>query len=250
MGFNRLKSAARYLSWSQPVWRWKFSIAYCPFCGKSLFVSLAPSPFMTRCMGCKANVTNLSLIPLISKHFGTGMKDAVAYELSTYGKTLDFLKANFCKVQTSEYFPDLKLGEIYNGIMNQDVMQLTFEDSVFDLVTSNQVFEHVPNDLRGFSECRRVLKPGGAFIFTIPLYDIPTTTMIAHVKDGEIEWLAEPDYHDSRLGGPKSSPTYWSHSMNDIVARVENVGFSKVELVNIIIVPTQVEPLKVVYAIK
>jgi SAM-dependent methyltransferase len=37
------------------------------------------------------------------------------------------------------------------------------------------VFEHVPDDARGFSELRRVLRPGGKMLFTVPLFDAPDT---------------------------------------------------------------------------
>jgi ubiquinone/menaquinone biosynthesis C-methylase UbiE len=53
--------------------------------------------------------------------------------------------------------PDEKLGERINGIFNQDVQHLTFSDASFDVVTSNQVFEHVPDDIKGYAECLRVL---------------------------------------------------------------------------------------------
>lgn len=179
------------------------------------------------------------------------MSNSVAYELSTFGKTLDFLKANFGTVHTSEYFPDKNIGEVHNGIMNQDVTRLTYEASKFDLVTSSQVFEHVLDDLRGFSECCRVLKSGGAFIFSIPLYNTAATHQISRMKDGKIEWLiTPPEYHDSRLGGPESAPVFWRHSKQDIVERVLSAGFSKVELVDVVITPIQVEPMQVVYSIK
>lgn len=41
-------------------------------------------------------------------------------------------------------------------------------DSSFDLVTANMVMEHVKDPLTVFSEVKRVLKPGGKFIFHTP----------------------------------------------------------------------------------
>ncbi len=215
-----------------------------------MFVSLAPSAFMTRCMKCKANITNLSLIPVIQLHFSGRMKDATAYELSTYGATLEFLKENFKAVQTSEYFPNLKLGIVCDGILNQDVTRLTFGDSVFDLITSNQVFEHVPDVKQGMRECFRVLKKGGSLVFSVPLYDTERTQQIARLKGAQIEWIEQPEYHDSRLGGPRSAPVFWRFSIRDITEQVRAGGFEKVEIVNISIAPSQGEPMQVIYAIK
>ena len=44
-----------------------------------------------------------------------------------------------------------------------------YGDASFDLCTSTEVFEHMPDDLNGFSEIRRVLRPGGRFVFTVLL---------------------------------------------------------------------------------
>lgn len=250
MGIKRLTSVMRYLSWSAPVWKWRLSKAHCPNCGKSVFLSLGPRPFMTRCLKCRANVINLSLIPVIAKLFeGRGM-NCVAYELSTYGATLDYLRKNFGEVVTSEYFPEIELGKLHRGMLNQDVQRLTFADESFDLVTSNQVFEHVPYDILGFKECWRVLKPRGSMIFSVPLYDLDETRQVAVLENGNIRWLGEPDYHDSRLGGSKSVPTFWHHSVRDILARVNSAGFSHAELVEIFITPYQVAPSIVVHAVK
>ena len=132
-----------------------------------------------------------------------------AYELSTYGSMLDWLKQSFPYVETSEYFPDHPLGQTVNGILNQDVQRLTFPDESFDLVTSNQVFEHVPDDMCAFRECYRVLRIGGALIFAVPLHDhYDVSQRLAHLENGKIIFHGEPVYHGSRLTGPNSVPTF------------------------------------------
>ena len=51
-------------------------------------------------------------------------------------------------------------------IKKSDVMDIQFPDSMFDVVTALGVFYHkaVTDDVRGFQEIRRILKPGGRFI--------------------------------------------------------------------------------------
>ncbi|MFM7853918.1 MAG: class I SAM-dependent methyltransferase, partial [Flammeovirgaceae bacterium] len=105
-----------------------------------------------------------SLIPVIKEHTHNDYTQS-AYELSSYGSTYDFLKRHFANTTASEYMPGEKLGERINGIFNQDVQQLTFADATFDIVTSNQVFEHVPDDVKVYAECLRVLRPGGGTYF-------------------------------------------------------------------------------------
>ncbi|WP_338910788.1 class I SAM-dependent methyltransferase [Mycetohabitans rhizoxinica] len=247
---KRLTSLIRYLGWADAPYKWRFSCSDCPLCGKSVFLSLKSNPFMTRCLRCKANITNLSLIPVIQSHFCAEYSGLVAYELSTYGSTLCWMRNNFNTVITSEFFPDRKLGEVVDGCLNQDVQNLTFDDNIFDLVTSNQVFEHVPDDIKGYRECFRVLRKGGALIFSVPLYDIKNTEQIAYLTDKNIVFVGEPEYHDSRLSGAKSAPTFWHHSFNDISKRVASAGFSKVQLVDVTIAKSQRTPEKVICAVK
>ncbi len=45
---------------------------------------------------------------------------------------------------------------------------LPFDDQTFDVVTLLDVVEHVPNEHGVFAECRRVLKPGGKLLVTVP----------------------------------------------------------------------------------
>lgn len=49
-----------------------------------------------------------------------------------------------------------------------DAGSLPFEDDSFDLVTANMVVEHFSDPAKVFSEIRRVLKPGGTFLFHTP----------------------------------------------------------------------------------
>lgn len=53
-------------------------------------------------------------------------------------------------------------------IINTDAYSLPFEDNIFDLIISNQVFEHVQNYAETINELHRVLKPDGATIHIFP----------------------------------------------------------------------------------
>jgi SAM-dependent methyltransferase len=47
--------------------------------------------------------------------------------------------------------------------------ELPFPDATFDLITSNNGMNNVQDMRRAFSECHRVCKPGGQFVFTVNL---------------------------------------------------------------------------------
>lgn len=49
-----------------------------------------------------------------------------------------------------------------------DAQALPFKKNTFDTVKATELFEHIKNPEKGISECLRVLKPGGFFIFSMP----------------------------------------------------------------------------------
>jgi SAM-dependent methyltransferase len=51
------------------------------------------------------------------------------------------------------------------------VEHLPWPDGTFDLVTCLDVIEHTPNDRRTLAELRRVTRPGGHLVVTVPAYE-------------------------------------------------------------------------------
>jgi SAM-dependent methyltransferase len=72
-----------------------------------------------------------------------------------------------------------------------DMTRLPFEDRQYDLVVHSDTLEHVERPIRGLSECRRVLKPGGFCAFTVPI--------IVDRLTGSREGLP-PAYHGASAG--------------------------------------------------
>lgn len=61
---------------------------------------------------------------------------------------------------------DRSAGEVLEG----SVMDMPFDDDSFDLTVSLDVIEHLEDDVSALSELRRVTKPGGALLVTVPAY--------------------------------------------------------------------------------
>ncbi len=55
-------------------------------------------------------------------------------------------------------------------IVGGDAEHIPFDDGTFDLVTAFDVLEHLENDRDGLAEIRRVLKPAGHLLLTVPAY--------------------------------------------------------------------------------
>jgi SAM-dependent methyltransferase len=60
----------------------------------------------------------------------------------------------------------------YGHVTCMDARQLAFGDDAFSTVFANCVIEHIPDLPRVLAECRRVLRPGGVFIATVPLREM------------------------------------------------------------------------------
>ena len=104
----------------------------------------------------------------------------------------------------SYLFEDLPLGQTRDGVICQDLERMTFDDESFDLVLTSDVMEHVPNPRLAIAEVARVLRVGGAHVFSIPMrWPIPPqSTQRARIVDGQIEHILEPNYHRSGLDEP------------------------------------------------
>jgi SAM-dependent methyltransferase len=86
---------------------------------------------------------------------------------------------------------------------------LSFDDEQFDIFVTQDVFEHINDPQQGFKEISRVLKPGGAHLFTVPYYDqmVRTEPRIA-VVNGAIEYLKPKEYHKNPVDECGSLVTY------------------------------------------
>jgi len=149
---------------------------------------------------------------------------ATVYELSSRGALCRYLRRTFRRVTVSELWDDVTPGTFRHGVQCQDVQRLTYGDASFDLVTSTEVFEHVPDDRRAFAEVHRVLRPGGLLVFTVPLMDASPTLERAEIRYNRIVHLVTPEYHGDRLRGRRGVLAFRTYGP-DIVDRLRAVGF-------------------------
>ncbi len=195
----------------------------CPSCGLTLLVKLADDPISVRCVRCRSSAIHMSILQVLPRLF-PDLSELSAYEMSSRGPLFRFLGERAAKLTFSEFYDDVAPGSFKDGVQCQDVEQLTFEDSSFDLCTSTEVFEHVPDDRKGFAEIRRVLKPGGRFVFTVPLTTAESTVERAALVDGELRHLLEPEYHGDVIRGQGKVLCFRNYG-RDILDRLKESGF-------------------------
>ncbi len=84
---------------------------------------------------------------------------------------------------------------IGNDMSCQDIERLTFPDASFDLFITQDVLEHVLRPDRAMAEIARVLRPGGAHVYTVPIVHGRRTLVRAVPSESGIEYLLPPEYH-------------------------------------------------------
>ena len=160
------------------------------------------------CSNCRSIPRNRALIKTIQL-FAPDYKDLIIHESSPGTQSSIHLKRNCRFYSDSQYFPDIKPGTEHNGFLCENLDALTFQDAKFDLFITSDVFEHIMNPDKAFSEVARVLKPGGMHIFTMPWYPkLKESRRRAEIdKRGEVRHLEEPIYHGNPVDSKGSLVT-------------------------------------------
>lgn len=101
---------------------------------------------------------------------------------------------------------------------NEDLERQTFSDESFDIVVTQDVFEHVLEPDLAIAEIARTLKPGGLHIATVPLVraDGASLRRARRSADGTIEHLSPAAYHLNPVDTDGSLVTIdWGYDIAD-----------------------------------
>jgi len=120
----------------------------------------------TKCRRCGSNVRSQALARAILVAAGaTGTLEA--HVSAGGGNTTSVLELN--EAGTLSPWLSRLAGYRFAAFPEHDMQQLSFGDALFDLVVHSDTLEHVPDRRRALAECRRVLAPDGALVFTVPV---------------------------------------------------------------------------------
>ncbi len=147
------------------------------------------------------------------------------YEPGIIGPFRKYLR-RLAGYSSSYYWDGVAPGRKRKGIRCEDLQALTFPDDSFDLAISSDIFEHIREPFRAFEELRRVLKPGGRHIFTVPLtWPLPEATVSRLELDGDggDRFVLPPVYHSSPVD-PRGSLVYTDFAL-DLPAHLREIGF-------------------------
>ena len=118
------------------------------------------------CRTCGSNLRSMALAKAVMACYGfDGLLKEFVRGVSA--RDLRVLEVNAAGALT-QFFEVLENHRLVE-FPDSDMMDLYFEDASFDLVVHSDTLEHVPDPVRGFSECWRVLEVGGFCAFTVPI---------------------------------------------------------------------------------
>jgi SAM-dependent methyltransferase len=151
---------------------------YCPCCGQETVFQSDHAWLRDHylCLKCGCKPRERALMTVIEK-FCPDWRKLEIHESSPINRGASIKLKNECENYTqSQFWPDKKFGEVYNGFYNIDLENQNFKKNSFDLIVTQDVFEHLYRPDKACKEIHRTLKKGGMHICTIPMVnkDKPT----------------------------------------------------------------------------
>ncbi len=122
----------------------------------------------------------------------------------------------------TQFWPNVDLGTMHDNVRCENLEAQTFTSSIFDLVVTQDVMEHVFHPELAYQDIYRTLRSGGYYIHTTPIYKhLSETIQRAKLRqDGTFEYLAEPEYHGSPISGDGSLVTFhFGHDLPDLISQ-------------------------------
>ena len=145
-----------------------------------MFAQVADSPIreVYWCVRCRSVGRNRLLALGLAAELGVSRLSEIkrsglsrdVYVAATSGPIFRRMPVGTARLTTSDYLPDVDPGAALpdGHSSGQNLEALTYDDGSFDVVVTEDVLEHVRDPDACFSEIYRVLRPGGAHIFTVP----------------------------------------------------------------------------------
>jgi SAM-dependent methyltransferase len=175
------------------------NIGYCPCC-RSATTFVAHEAWLRdyyRCSICGSIPRERHLQHVLDEQF-PGWEGSSLHESSPSN---DFIRRYALDYSCSQFFPDVPRGATRGAIRSEDIENLTYPDGSIDIFITQDVMEHVFNPDRAIAEIHRVLRPGGAHVFTAPKHKglLESRQRARLHPDGTVEHLLDAQYHGNPI---------------------------------------------------
>lgn len=205
-----------------PYWRRKMTPGICPICeARTMWVRTGDwLRDQLLCVWC-GSIPRFRAVIIVLEEYAPNWRSLAIHESSPGSSSSKKIARECAGYESTQFWPNVLPGQCGpTGTRCENLERQTFTDESFDLVLTQDVFEHVLDPGPAFREIARTLKPGGAHIFTVPWY-FPKPTRVRAIPDGDsVRHLCDPDYHCNPVD-PKGSlvVTEWGVEMPDFILR-------------------------------
>jgi SAM-dependent methyltransferase len=216
----------RHRIWPRGILTGRFHPGFCPICAR-------PTVFLENdrwlrdnylCIGCRSIPRWRAVVHVLDEEFPNWRQFRI-HECSPGGAASAKLAAECAHYEPSQFYPDVPPGQFKGRFRSENLERQTFDDASFDLVITQDVFEHVMHPEPAFAEIARTLKPGGAHLFTVPWYYWKPTLVRAIEQNGSIVHLMAPDYHGNPISASGSLVvTEWGTDFLDHIHRCSGLS--------------------------
>ena len=192
----------------------------CPICEKEVNFTAKNLWFRDSllCSSCGSIPRERALYKVITDYF-PNYRELGIHESSPADRGASpKLKSECSNYSSSQYFPNITHGNIdpKTGFRCENLESLTFPDNSFDIFVTQDVMEHIFDYEKAFKEIARVLKPGGAHIFSVPLINKgqKSECWASRSENGEIIYHHEPQYHGNPVDAKGALVTmHWGYDI-------------------------------------
>jgi SAM-dependent methyltransferase len=183
------------------------------------------------CASCNSIPRERALIYWL-EYFFPNWKQLNIHESSPIFRGASQKLKQFCEGYLPSYFFYGKEdGGMIDGFLNINLESQRLPDESFDLVITQDIFEHLYNPASAFKEIQRTLKVGGAHIFTVPLVNKnhKTQQWSERKEDGAIKFFYEEEYHGNPID-QSGSPVawHWGYDISNYI--FDNTGMNSIIL--------------------
>lgn len=187
-----------------------------------------------RCLCCGSLPRDRALYTVIERYYPNWRSLAI-HESSSAGREISRkLRADCYGYIGTQYDTSTEFGK-YNpktGYRSEDLEKQTFLDEVFDIVITQDVFEHLFRPDIAIREIERTLKVGGAYIMTVPLANRNRKSERRAIEaDGIVSHLKEPQYHGNPVSAEGSLVTIdWGNDILEYIGYTSGLISSMVQI--------------------
>lgn len=186
------------------------------------------------CRGCGLSNRNRLIHSALRRRAGELEQGTVAL-LENLTPLFVALRRQLPQLLGSEYISeDHVSGQVYSyhghPVRHESITQLSYADASLDLIGHCDVLEHVYDYRAALREVRRVLRPQGQMICTVPFFMTrQEEAVLARPRgDGSIEFFGPPEYHGDGLR-PEGILT-WHHFGWKLLDDAREAGFASAQI--------------------